>query len=255
MSESDANNAGRSWYAQPWFLASAGGVAALTALAIVVSILGVTGGDEEGGNPPPVTQTSAPASAPPETSGAEDRASVCGLEDGESESGRLAAGPDVTWNYQGTMAVPASQKYGPGDTSSDGIRFCYQRSPEGALLAAANGAAHAADPQTLGAWLEHSLAAGEAREQILRQGANENASSPSGMRLDIKGFRVLDYSGDTARIDLGLEGVAEGDTVTLSMVYDLIWEDGDWKLLVEDPNAPINVAVVPNLSGYTTWEA
>jgi hypothetical protein len=37
------------------------------------------------------------------------------------------------------------------------------------------------------------------------------------------------------------------------MVYLLAWEAGDWKLSVTDPNAPINVANIPDLAGYISW--
>ena len=47
----------------------------------------------------------------------------------------------------------------------------------------------------------------------------------------------------------------EGRTVNLSMVYTLTWQDGDWKLQVADPNAPFDVAHVPDIVGYTTWGA
>ena len=47
---------------------------------------------------------------------------------------------------------------------------------------------------------------------------------------------------------------SNGQTVNLSMVYDLVWEAGDWKLVVTNPAAPINVAQIPNVSGYIAWE-
>ena len=39
----------------------------------------------------------------------------------------------------------------------------------------------------------------------------------------------------------------------LSALYDLTWEDGDWKLVVSDPKAPVDFAKIPDLAGYVSW--
>ena len=75
------------------------------------------------------------------------------------------------------------------------------------------------------------------------------------MRVEVAGFRLLAYDGQTARVDVAVRGATGGQTVNLSMVYLLVWEGGDWKLSVTDPNAPINVANIPDLAGYISWGA
>ena len=176
--------------------------------------------------------------------------SICGLK-GVVLEGTLSIAPETQWEYQDTTAYPISAQYGPGKVSEEGYRYCFQHSPEGALLAAANAAVQATSFDGMESWLNYFLAEGPYRESVLNQDAPTTSSEDT--RIDIAGFRLLSYDGGTAKVDIGVRGSTEGQTVTLSMVYTLVWEDGDWKLEVNDPSSPLNVANIPDLSGYTTW--
>lgn len=68
----------------------------------------------------------------------------------------------------------------------------------------------------------------------------------------IQGFRILAYDGSSARVDVGSRGSVQGQTVTVSGVYELVWQDGDWKLSTDVPE-PLNVAAIPDLTGYIAW--
>ena len=177
-------------------------------------------------------------------------ASICGLK-GVVLEGTLPKAPETQWEYQGTTAYPVSAKYGPGAVSDEGYRYCFQHSPEGALFTAANAVVQATDPSTIGNWLNYFIASGPYRDALLNQEAPGTPNT--GTRVEIAGFRFLSYTGEAAKVDIGIKGSTAGQTVTLSMVYALTWEDGDWKLIVSDPNSPIDVANIPNLSGYTVW--
>lgn len=147
------------------------------------------------------------------------------------------------------MAYPTSSKAGPADIKS-GVRTCFQHSPEGALFAAANAVVQGSDKATVKAWLDYFVT-GSARDEVLSAGAG--SSTASGIRVKIVGFRVLAYDGSSARIDVAVRGSASGKTINLSMVYPLVWENGDWKLNVTDASAPIDVATIPDLAGYISW--
>ena len=45
---------------------------------------------------------------------------------------------------------------------------------------------------------------------------------------------------------------ANGQAVTVSTIYDLLWEDGDWKLSSAKED-PIEVVAIPNIAGYVAW--
>lgn len=241
----------------PWtrggFIAAAVVVAVVAVLGIVLAVTTArnSGADDAAPAPAPSVSTGDVTVAPPEPSPsavAED-GSICGL-DGEVLDGTLATAPAAEWQYQGTTAYPTSTTYGPGETSAEGVRSCFQRSPEGAVFAAANAVAQGAEPESVASWLDYFVAQGPSRDAVVNAGG---AVDTSGARAATRGFRLLSYDGDSARVDVAVQGSTEGQVVNLSMVYDLVWEDGDWKLAVADPSAPIDVATLPDLAGYTSW--
>lgn len=243
-------------FTRPGFLAAAGLVCLVAVLGLVLGVLAATRSNQP---PVPTAQSLAPTPPTPGSEAApateaptpKDSSSICGLQ-GEVLEGRLVKAPEAQWEYQGTTAYPTSPKYGPAKTDSSGVRYCFQRSPEGALFAAANAVAQGGDPQTIGAWLTYFLAEGPHRNKILNQGP-EGDMTYEGVRIEIAGFRILSYDGSSARVDIALRGTAQGKTVYLSAIYSLIWENGDWKLTVSDPDNPINTATIPDVVGYIPW--
>ncbi|MGL4340145.1 MAG: hypothetical protein ACRCSP_06965 [Rhodoglobus sp.] len=93
---------------------------------------------------------------------------------------------------------------------------------------------------------------GPYRDTLLAGGDDSSESSP--IRLQIAGFRILSYEGETARVDIALRGSSSGTTVTASAVYELIWEGGDWKINANVPS-PVDSDSIPDISGYIPWEA
>jgi hypothetical protein len=237
-------------FTRPGFIVAAVVVALIVVLGVVIGIVNATRDDPDPAPTSSASTSAAPTSEPTEAAGG---ASVCGLA-GEVLDGSLTTAPDAEWQYQDTTAYPTSAEFGPGDTNADGVRYCFQHSPEGAVFAAANAVVQGSDSETMEAWLEYFLAEGPNRAAVLAQGAGTDTSA-QGVRVEVAGFRLLAYDGDTARVDVAVRGATGGQTVNLSMVYTLVWEAGDWKLQVTDPNAPINVANIPDLTGYISWEA
>ncbi|MFF2832352.1 hypothetical protein ACFVSK_11375 [Cellulosimicrobium cellulans] len=238
-------------FTRPGFIAAAVVVALVVVLGIVIAIVNAT----RSGDPDPAPEPSAPSpttSAAPtsEPSDVAGGASVCGLE-GEELSGTLSTAPAADWAYQGTTAYPTSSEFGPGETTPDGVRYCFQHSPTGALFAAANAVVQGTDPSTVLAWLTAFVAEGPVREELLSSSAGSTGTE--GARVQIAGFRVLAYEEDSATVDIAVRGSSAGQSVNLSMVYRLVWEAGDWKLQVDDPATPIDVATIPDLAGYITW--
>lgn len=236
-------------FTRPGFLVAAAFVVILVVVGIVLGVTSNTQDDEpETLRPTPTAAAS--ASADPSPSSVSAGESICALE-GEVLTGTVTIAPPAEWQYQGTIAYPTSEVFGPAEASAEGIRSCFQHSPEGALFAAANGAVQATDSETVRAWLEYFLAEGPYREDLL--GADAGEGDTSGTRIQIAGFKVLNYDGDAATIDIGLSGSVQGQPLLLSGVFYLVWEDGDWKLEIQDPESPIDYATIPDLSGYIPW--
>lgn len=238
-----AEDTERSAWSRPGFITAAAIVGILIVAGIVVSIvIAVSGGNEE----PVVEATSTPAA----TADADD-ASVCGI--GEVKlSGKLTTAPDATWEFQGTTPYPTSRTAGPGLTSDTGVRTCFEHTPAGALFMAANAVAQGSDAGTGTEWAQTVLAQGTYRDDLVSQLGTPSAGA--GTRLEVVGFRVLTYTGETARIDLAIQGSAVGTALNLSAVYELVWQDGDWKLSA-DTQTPLDMATIPDVAGYISWGA
>jgi len=232
-------------WTQPKFLIAAVLVIALVILGVVIAF---SGRDEprEGSSTP--TATSSATTPVPVGAGVE---SACGLP-GYAESGTLTTAPAAEWPFQGTTAYPTSPEFGPGVTSPEGVRYCFQHTPSGALFAAANAIVQGSFVDTSGAWIEYFLSKQTPNRDQLVNDTAMGASAET--RMNIVGFRVLAYDGETARIDIAVRAVGGGNTVYGSAVYDLVWEDGDWRLLPLDASNPLRLAQIPDASGYITWE-
>lgn len=166
--------------------------------------------------------------------------------------------PQVEWSYQKQTLwpYPTSSELGPYHSDSDGYRRCYAHSPSGALLAAANIAAMMTDPALMtdrdsvtkffGRGPEYETI----REKLKSETLSVNANS--GIRSELYGFRMLEASATKAIIDLGYQASADGRNLNLSIVYNLVWDDGDWKLQSEQ-TMPVSSSVLSSFVHYTPW--
>ncbi|WP_422117711.1 hypothetical protein [Brachybacterium sp. UNK5269] len=254
MAADENNENNESPFTRPGFIVSAVVVALVLVLGAILGTLGIVNATrDEPTTAPTVTaseddpqQSSKPAEEPEPAAGA----SICGLK-GEVLEGTVEEPPAAEWEFQGTIGYPTSSKYGPGKTDENGVRSCFQHSPEGALFMAANAMAQSSYPETYEPWLRYALSEGPNREAMLSEDAEP--SDMAGTRVQITGFRVLDYSGTAATIDLLASVTTEGESAEVSAVLHLVWEDGDWRL---DSNQAegVDVGTAPSTGGYTAWE-
>ncbi|MDU0328481.1 hypothetical protein RWH43_17110 [Microbacterium sp. KSW2-21] len=237
-------------FSRPGFIVGAVVVAALIITAVFLTVLNLNRDSDTAPPAADATSNGSASSAPTlSASGAAGGASVCGLS-GVELTGTVSTAPVAEWQYQDVDAYPVSPSAGPGETAPERYRYCYQHTPEGAVFAAANMTIAGFGPVELrSALLDYALTDGQYRERLLE---SSGGSSSSDVRAAIAGFRVLEYTGDTARIDIAFRGTASGQAVTGSTVYELIWEGGDWRI---DANKaePARIAQLPDLSGYTSW--
>ncbi|MFS0700056.1 hypothetical protein AB6N24_08815 [Cellulomonas sp. 179-A 4D5 NHS] len=240
-------------WTRPSFITAAIVVAIVVMLGAALAIRALTNDDANAAPPEPTASASASAEPSPtsDDEAAGTDASICGLE-GVETTGTVTMAPAGEWAFQGTTAYPTSPEFGPGQADTTGARFCFQHSPEGALFMAANAVVQASDPATASAWAQEVLAQGQFYDQLLSELGTPSPESNS--RVNIVGFRLLAYDGKTARVDIALRGTFDAQTATVSGVYELVWQSGDWKIS-SDVQEPLNVAVIPDLAGYVSWGA
>lgn len=230
-----------------------GGVV-VAAMAVYVAVSSHFGhhdaGDTSSSATPPSVSVPNPAAA---SSAAPKSAaeSLCGLK-GSSATSLNDAPADVTWALSGTIAVPASKAAGPGVIEKSGVRYCYARSPEGALLAAANvfswAQARTDDPTSP---VVHDVAEGPGYQQLLaaakQMGRDQTAATST---LQIRGFRVEAYTPDDALIDIACQLDMSG---YLHREIEVVWQRGDWRVRVAPDGSLATPEVIDDLAGYVSW--
>lgn len=234
-------------FARPTFIVAAIVVGLIVVAGVVLSLIFALGGNSSA-KPAPTPPPNASPTPSPTTEG---DASVCGLGGDVVGSARLTKAPTVDeWAYRGTTAYPTSTTAGPGKKDPAGFAYCFQRSPDGAVIAAANAVVQASDTQIVSKWLSYFVAPGPYHDALVNAPATSGSSEDT--RIRIAGFRLLNYDGKTARVDIAATMFVKGQNITLSGVYDLIWSDGDWKQSAESAE-PLKVTAIPNLAGYVAW--
>ncbi len=233
----------RSPWARPGFVIAAAFVGLLVVLG---AWLLATGGEQDAATPG-TTATEGQPTAP-----ADDSASVCGLAPGAQEVPQSA--PPLSWQVLAGVGVPSSPTAGPGEVDGDGVRWCYERSPWGAVLAAANFLAAQFDYDRLPGTLARSAVPGEHRDATVAtfEGLTEQeyAQGIAASRVEVVGFRVPAYDGDTAVIDLLARNPA-GQRLAVPVVA--VWSEGDWKIDMAATEHS-GWTLVTDATGFVTWE-
>ncbi|WP_139346848.1 hypothetical protein [Sinomonas mesophila] len=237
--ESQALDRQSSPWTRPWFIASAAVVAVLVALGVLYAVLPAPGAE-------PAPATSPSASSTNTAQGDQD--SACGLPTGDQRY--PSVGLPTKWELLGRVAVPTDPKgIGPGRVDGN-LRTCYQHSPTGALYAAANLVGLGFRPE--GPKLIHKelMAESPERDRLMASPPAETPENPS-LTMQIGGFKVASYSGDTAKITIGVKGTKAPSTVFYgSLSLALRWEDGDWKVM---PEGATTMTQLQDLSDFVPW--
>ena len=210
------------------------------------------------------TETRSSTTAPDDA-----EASVCGLADVDL-SGTLPAAPtDVEWEVDGLQVLPSSEKNGPGQREANGVRYCYARTPEGALLAAVHlsGAAglptrdHVLTQSDAADWIKRTIASGPGYDAALKRwpsrwaGITFDELSEVGGRAQVRGYRIATYDGSTALVDVAhvVTVDQDGSAQLRATRWELQWERGDWRArLAPDGSFPESTRL-PDMTGFVPW--
>ncbi|MFI6575235.1 hypothetical protein ACIBFB_05495 [Nocardiopsis sp. NPDC050513] len=239
--------------ATPSFIVSAAFVALVVVAGAAISLwpnddgagpsgTGGTAGEESPSPPSPVEERS----FTPSESG-----SLCGLEAHTTEFELLLPIQDTTWTAINGMRAPESAEFGPG-VLDGGVRYCYARTPEGAVLAAANFLvlANFGREEMVGRW-DLLVIPGPGRDAFAS--VMEAQTEPAEVEGQISAARVVSYSEDEARISIAI-ALASGERASMS--FDLEWTQGDWKIVVDDSGEnDSSFTVLEDLTGFTPWAA
>lgn len=174
-------------------------------------------------------------------------ASRCGLDTVVDSNDLETTAPPTEWDFvDGFFLTAQDQSNGPGVVEENGVRYCYARTPTGALFAASNyGGMAAILPAS--EFAEFAFVAGPVRDEKANSDATP-ATIP--FKVEPAGFRLTAYSRDAATVEL----VASFDGALATMKLELAWSEGDWRVVpLSDGTAGIRGPVLSNLAGYVPW--
>jgi len=227
-----------------WFIPSLVLLTGIVVAAVVIVIMTLVSGDDDTPQRSPISDTQS----------ADVEPSACDLEPDVNMS--MDEPPEVEDSVTvGLVAVPASDEFGPVEMSEN-VPVCWQYSEAGAVAAAYTFSAVATDTGSL--TLDHlkaHLVDGPGREILIDE--LENADSPGNESVSIKpvGYRVLDFGDGQADIDVLVENTEHRGAYGAAKT-PLVWENGDWKLDVQDNGEYYtDVRDVADSSNFTLWEA
>ena len=234
-------------WSRPGWIAALGFLSMIVIAGLVVIVLGSEHSDATGAAPPRAAPQ--PSSAPTAKPGRSCNLPVPSAAAGGTQISLAGA----RWLYEGASAYPVSTIYGPGRKAKEGYRYCYQHSAGGALYMAANTVALSLpSDQANAAYASYVIAKGPYHDQQLTAGGADDADP--GLRMQVTGFQILEYDGTTATVDLAVHATTINESMQLSLVFDLIWQRGDWRYSAQVPQ-PVSVTQASDAVGYTAWGA
>ncbi|GAB3583042.1 hypothetical protein [Calidifontibacter terrae] len=150
----------------------------------------------------------------------------------------------VTWQPVGTVSLPSSKDLGP-TTVNGPVRSCFQHSPAGAVVAAANtfGALTASNFRQV---LTQRMTAGTGRDQTM---ADTQATDFEGGIGQFQGYKLNGCSPTACNLSLAVQSSGLWGQEDFS----LVWSGGDWKLNGDYPLAQIGPMSGGLPQGWVAW--
>lgn len=228
-------------WTRPGFVAAAGFLAAVLVAAVVIAVWPSDDGPDATTAPPPVPAGTSPTGG-----------------DTPLPTAIPSKPPtDVTWQLVGQKAVPVSRSAGPRSVR-DGVAAGYARTPNGALVAAAQLSARSGHSTGRDSWeptITRQFVPGADRDQLLASLRAAPAATPAPGELSpLAGYVYQAYTPDTAVIGLVYRssGAATYHVTTTTMM----WRDGDWKMVAPPGGSWLSVnRQALDLTGVTAWGA
>lgn len=214
------------------------GIAVAATVIVIALIFSTLDRDNEFGQPAVYTD--------------EQTDSVCGL-GGVAREGSIADTPEADWVEHRGAWLPTSATYGPGLYASDGEFQCFEHSPRGMLFAASAYTGQLTNPSY---WeSEPDIFVGQYAAEHQTEAAELFTTVFSEADTALGGFRLVHYEGETAQIDMAVTSFDGSETSRTSVLLDMVWAEGDWRIAATDPELSIALTPLSDLIGYQPWSA
>ncbi|WP_328814290.1 hypothetical protein [Rhodococcus sp. NBC_00297] len=190
-------------------------------------------------------------------------AAACGSESSdtapaEEQIDTASAPADLEWRTVGGVDVPSSPSAGPS-TGSGVTRHGYDKTPQGAVLAAINGqtALAVADDRTWPEVVNTVTAPGPGRDAfaVARAAVTVAGAVPQASAPRFVGFDVTAYEPDASTAAVSVAQTIGEDSQLYSYPVALQWVGDDWRIVLPTPEENIDAAELDDLAGYTELKA
>ncbi|WP_029068152.1 hypothetical protein [Jonesia quinghaiensis] len=226
---------------------------AIVAIA-VLTVAGIVYAFLQGRDNAPSAEETPPTASEPTTSQADGTTATCPPSESSTDT-ELTQAPDTTWVAYDNITYPSSPIYGPTSIAPDGFRYCFQQSPEGALFAAANMLTELHTDSDEDRWFNYVLS----QEIFGRQGILDAISAEANDQvtdlptLEILGFAMKDYTPERATVTVAAQATYDDISPTHSATFTLVWENNDWKWLVNNTSNALDITEISNTDGLIDW--
>lgn len=158
----------------------------------------------------------------------------------------------VSWQFDGDILIPLQAEAGPAETTASGVKYCFAKSPTGAVLAAMVLLGQIANPELSDDVLRTRVIPGPGVERALAAGRTPSAP-PTPIGVQFAGFKVFDYYEGRAVIQVAAK---INEQAVASLPVTMQWSKGDWKAVLQ-PDGSFNGQVAPDvlssMDGYVKF--
>ena len=228
------------------------GVLIAAAFLLAVIVLGAVVVSRQGGGPAAADPSPSTSASTPTAPAGTATPSSSAPESVPADQTVPRVGPPATWVTVKTLLLPVSATAGPRVNTANEMTG-YERTPTGALLAVADNDVRFPLVDDWRAATLSAVADTPGRAAFIEQRAAYGRVDPTpGQLTQIAGFNVVSYTPGRATIQLARVASDGGLTATTDTV---VWERGDWKVLLPESGTTPPPAVLTSLQGYVPWSA
>ncbi len=215
----------------------AAGTVAVLAAAGIGYLAGSTTSPSEQSAPPAAVSPSAEP-----TSGTTDQSAYQAVFDRD----------DLTWKPHSSVETPFSRAHGPRVTEGGWSRG-FARTPQGAVLAAIHiifqtGGGTSVPRAAQEAALAEQVVGAEADHY--RERSLASAGPAEGIeRVVLEGYRIISYTEHAAKVEFTTAVVKE-QVERAGTTVDLVWQDGDWRMVATSLETLDGFRVLDSLDGF-----
>lgn len=234
-------------------------LAILAALAVAgLLVLGQV--DDETPTAPAPTEGTAPIDGDEPDSGGATSTDDCPELD-RSPTELPVVAPDVEWRTKGPFTYPISVETdgesvnGPARPAFPGTDTCYARTPLGAAFAAASASVESLVYESAVPYLQTRVV-GSGRDELVDEVSqlNKEDFTFGDITFRVIAFKIVDYTPDRALIEVVTRGQdSSGVTSTKAGTRELVWQDNDWKVVLDAEVAGTRDVADVEAEGFLTW--